>query len=110
MLLPQFSLKTVLLLVSACACFFLVAGQAYQGEAWAIGVTVAVSSLPVCFLVYAIFYGITAVVARVTGVQRLPAKTSQGGFQLGPDEHIEPAQPVDAAQDGGEAVALDAER
>ena len=90
MLLPQFSLRTTLAVLSACALVFLIAGQAYQGKAWAVGVTVALASVPVCLCVHALFYGLTAAVSRVIGVQKLPAKTSQGGMQFGPDEHMNP--------------------
>ena len=91
MLLPQFSLRTILLATTACTVLFLIARQAFQGEAWAVGVTIAVLSVPACLVVYALFYGLTLLVSRVVGVQRLPARTSQGGVQLGPDEHLPPS-------------------
>ena len=51
MLLPRYSLRTWLMLVSSCAVFFLVLGQAYQRQPWAIVVTVAVITLATALFV-----------------------------------------------------------
>ncbi len=89
MLLPRFSLKTILTLLSVSTVIFVVAGQAFQGKAWAAGVTIAVASIPVCLFVHAVFYGIIGLLARVISPQQVPALTSQGGIQRSPDEQVE---------------------
>ena len=91
MLIPQFSLRTTLKVLTACAVLFLIAGQAVQGHAWAVGVTVAVLSVLGTLVVHAVFYGLTAWLSRLIGVQQLPARTSQGGLQLSPDLRQPPA-------------------
>lgn len=101
MLLPRFSLRTILLILSGLAVVFLIAGEAFQGEPWAVAVTVAFASIPACLVVYALFYGFTLLVSRVIGAERLPARTSQGGVQLGPDEHLQP--PAERAMTNPEA-------
>ena len=95
MLLPRFSLKTILAVLSACTVIFVIAGQAYQGKAWAAGVTIALASIPICLLVHAMFYGIVGLFARVVSPQQVPARTSQGGIQRSPDEQVEPGKQAD---------------
>lgn len=65
MILPSFSIRTIMYVAAALAVVALVAGQAVDGTAWAICVTVAVGSLVVCWVVYALFYAIAAAFARV---------------------------------------------
>lgn len=90
MLLPRYSLKTILAVLSGCTVIFLIAGQAYQGEAWAGGVTIAVASVPICMLVHAMFYGLVVLLSRVIGTQQVPARTSQGGIQHSDEQHDQP--------------------
>ena len=97
MLIPQFSLRTTLKLVTICAVLFLISGRAVQGHAWAVGVMVAVLSVLGTLIVHAIFYGLTTWLSRILGVQQSPARTSQGGLQLSPDLCQPPA--AVAAQD-----------
>ena len=90
MLLPQFSLRTTLKALSACAVLFVVVRQAVLGQFWAIAVSCALLSVVVCFVFYALFYALTVGMSRVVGTQQLPARTSQGGLQLTTDEHQPP--------------------
>ncbi|CAK9037524.1 Uncharacterized protein SCF082_LOCUS22215 [Durusdinium trenchii] len=75
MLLPRYSIRTVLLLAILVAVVALVAGQAVQGAAWAQAVTVAVGSLAVLWLVFAVFYGMVALFALVTNNRSALAAT-----------------------------------
>ncbi|MCO6044539.1 hypothetical protein NG895_11540 [Aeoliella sp. ICT_H6.2] len=65
MLLPRYSIRTVLYVAILVAVVALIAGQAVQGAFWAQGVTVAVASLAVLWLVFALFYGMVAAFALI---------------------------------------------
>lgn len=65
MLLPRYSIRAVLYLAVIVALLALVAGQAVVGTTWAIGITIAVASLAVVWLVYVLFYGMVVGFARV---------------------------------------------
>ncbi len=93
MLIPQFSLRTTLQVLTVCAVLFLVAGQALAGKAWAVIVTVAVLSVLATLLVHGCFYLVAAALSKLTGTQQTPARTSQGGLQLSPDlQELPPRQ------------------
>lgn len=68
MLLPRYSIRTILYLALAVAVIGVVGRQAVNESAWAIAVLVAVGTMAICALTYASFYAIIAVFARVTGV------------------------------------------
>lgn len=91
MLIPQFSLRTSLWLISGCAVFFLTLGYATQGHGWAIVVSVAVVSLIVVLLFHAGLFVASSAVARMVGTEQLPARTSRGGVQFTPDEQAAPS-------------------
>lgn len=86
MLLPRYSLRTTLLLVSAFAVFSLVLAQAAQSEPWAVVVVVAVVSLGVIMLFHALVYLLCYGVTRLITAQQALARTSQGGLQAAPDQ------------------------
>lgn len=65
MILPRYSIRTILLLAIGVAVVALVAGQAVQGANWAIAVTVAVGSLLLTAMTYVVFYGMVAIFSRV---------------------------------------------
>lgn len=94
MLLPQFSLRTALKLLTASTVLFVIVRQAFLGTAWAVGISFVFLCVPFFFLTYAAFYGLTILMSRLIGVQRLPARTSQGGVQVSPDEHLQPGTEV----------------
>lgn len=81
MLIPRFSLRTSLILLTVCAFFFLVMGRATRGDAWAIVVTVAVLSVLFALIVQAMFYLLAKTFGKIVGAQISPARTSQGGIQ-----------------------------
>ncbi len=96
MLIPQFSLRTILKVITVCAVLFLIAGEALQGKAWAVAVTVGVLSVLATLAVHGCFFGLTAGLSRIIGAQQSPARTSQGGMQLSSDLQVPPPQPVSA--------------
>jgi hypothetical protein len=57
-LLPRFSIRSLLLIVTGCSLVFVVVGMAAQGRFWAWGVTVAMASLVLTALVHAALFGI----------------------------------------------------
>jgi hypothetical protein len=65
MLLPRFTIRTILIVVTICACAFVVVGMAVRGEQWAWGVTIALISLAVTGAVHAAWFGIVWSFARV---------------------------------------------
>ena len=94
MLIPQFSLRTTLKVVTVCALLFLIAGQALEGKAWAVAATVAVLSVLATLAVHGCFFGLTAGLSRIIGAQHSPARTSQGGLQISSDLQVPPRHPV----------------
>jgi hypothetical protein len=96
MLIPRFSLRTILKVITVCAVLFLIAGEALRGSAWAVAVTVGVLSVLATLAVHGCFFGLTAGMSRVIGAQQTPARTSQGGLQLSSDLQVPPAHSVSA--------------
>jgi hypothetical protein len=86
MLLPRYSLRTTLIGVSLCAVFFLIAGEALQGQVWAVVLSVATLSFFGMFVVHAAFYLLVYVLGKSIGVPMSPARTSHGGVQTSSDQ------------------------
>lgn len=100
MLLPRFSIRTLLAIVVAVAIASLFAGQAISGRTWAVGVTVALASVPVALAVHALFFLICSAMARVLGAQETVARTSRGGVER--SVSVAPrAEQLDAAPSAG---------
>ncbi len=91
MLLPQYSLRASLILVSSCALFFLVLGQAYRQQPWAIVIAVGVISLAVILVFHAITYLVAMALSLLVSAEQTPARTSRGGLQSTPDEQSPPS-------------------
>ena len=88
MLLPQFSLRRVLLIFTVCACFFLVLSLAIRGHAWALALSVAVASLLVAHLFHALFFVLVTFLGQLTGTDSDPARTSRGSIVSGANPRI----------------------
>lgn len=56
MLIPQFSLKSVLLIMAVLAVVSLIATQSLQGSYWALGVSMVMASLVASLAVYAALF------------------------------------------------------
>jgi hypothetical protein len=98
MLLPRFSIRTALVIVTVVAVISLFAGQALGGRAWALGLTVAVVSVPVALLVHAAFYCVAMWFARLLGPEDVIAYTSRGGVER---SSFAAPQPEAASTTGG---------
>jgi len=86
MLLPRYSLRTTLILMTVCAAFFFVVGMAYRGQAWAVVVSVAIVGALVALLSQAGFYVLLSLLSRLFGTEQTSARTSHGGVQANADE------------------------
>ena len=99
MLLPRYSLRTILKLLTASTVLFIVVRHAFLGSAWAVGIVIGFLSILCCLVTYAVLYGITLLMSRVIGSQALPARTSRGGLQVSPDEHMRPDRKTTVSTD-----------
>lgn len=81
MLLPRFSIRTLLAILTIVAVISLLAGQALGGRAWALGVTVAAVSAAFTLLVHAGFFIAASLLARWLGPSEIVARTSRGGVE-----------------------------
>ncbi len=81
MLLPRFSIRTALAILTGVAVLSLFAGQAWGGRAWALGLTVAVVSVPAALLVHAAFFALGSAFTRLLGPDEIVAHTSRGGIE-----------------------------
>lgn len=99
MLIPRFTIRTLLMILTGVAVASLFAGQAVSGRIWAVGVAVAIASVPVALVVHALFFAVGSGFARWLGPQEVVARTSRGGVErsaaapateLVPDTNISP--------------------
>jgi hypothetical protein len=81
MLLPRFSIRTLLAILTGVAVLSLFAGQAWGGRAWALGLTVAVLSVPVALMIHAAFFALGSAFTRLLGPDEIVAHTSRGGVE-----------------------------
>jgi hypothetical protein len=81
MLLPRFSIRTALAILTGVAVISLFAGQALGGRAWALGLTVAFATVPVALLVHAALFTLASSFGRVVGPEDVVAYTSRGGVE-----------------------------
>jgi hypothetical protein len=81
MLLPRYSIRTALAIVTVVAVLSLFAGQALGGRAWALGLTVAAASVPLALSVHAAFFALGSAFARLLGPEQVIARTSRGGVE-----------------------------
>jgi hypothetical protein len=88
MLLPRFSLRTMLLIAAGVAVASVFAGQAVGGRIWALGVTIGLVSIGAALLVQAAFFAVGSAVARWLGPQEIIARTSRGGLERTTANHV----------------------
>ncbi len=81
MLLPRFSIRTLLAILTGVAVLSLFAGQAWGGRAWAFGLTVAVLSVPAALLVHGAFFALGSAFTRLLEPDEIVAYTSHGGVE-----------------------------
>jgi hypothetical protein len=81
MLLPRFSIRTLLAILTGVAVLSLFAGQAVGGRAWALGLTVALLSIPAALLVHGAFFAVASAFGNFIGSKEVVAHTSRGGVE-----------------------------
>jgi hypothetical protein len=64
MLLPRFSIRTLLVMLTACAGVVWIIGMAYRGQNWALGASIGILSLGVVALVHAAWFGVIWLFAK----------------------------------------------
>ena len=65
MLLPRFSIRVLLILLTVCAFAFVIVGTAVRGQNWAWGVSIGLLSLVVTALVHAAWFGVMWLFAQM---------------------------------------------
>jgi hypothetical protein len=68
-LLPRFSIRALLWMVTICAVAFLIVGMAYRGQYWAWGVAIGLASLILTALVHAAWFGVAWLFARLASAR-----------------------------------------
>jgi hypothetical protein len=83
MLLPRFTIRTLLVLLTVCAAVFVMVGTAYRGQSWAWGVTIGIFSLLVTAIVHAVWFSLVKLMSRIFSTpaenSSLPAASSLRG-------------------------------
>lgn len=98
MLIPQFSIRSMLLLTAGCAVVFSVVGLALRGHYWAAGVSIGVLSLVAAFVVYALFFALVWGAALVSSPPRRGTAGQLASSQ--PHPQPEPAESDDPPAGG----------
>jgi hypothetical protein len=65
MLLPRFTIRTLLAILTASAVVFVMVGTAFRGQYWAWGVTIAIISCIITALSHVTWFGIVSYFVRV---------------------------------------------
>ena len=94
MLIPRFTIRWLLLLMTVSSFFFFILSFAFRGQAWAIAVSLSVGSLLLAFLGYGMVFGLAAAIASVRALLR-PAPPCDSPFATAepPAQIIPPEEP-----------------
>jgi hypothetical protein len=65
MLVPRFTIRTILAVMTGCAVLFVVIGIGAGGQTWAWGLVIGILSLGVTALVHAAWFGIVSFFSRL---------------------------------------------
>jgi hypothetical protein len=94
MLIPQFSIRSLLILTAVCGVACLILSLAIAGQAWAISVSVAIGSLFLMLLLYAVFFlAVWLVVAITARFRRKKIAISPFAQDTPPPQIIAPEEP-----------------
>jgi len=78
MLIPRFTIRTMLAVLTAGAVVFLLAGMAVRGETWAWGVTIGVLCVVVTALAHAAWFGLVWLFAQLPSSRRAVGDAAAG--------------------------------
>lgn len=81
MLIPQFSIRSMLLVTAACAGVFSIVALGVRGEAWAIAVSAAIGALALVMLLYGALFGLVWLISVVAATFRRRAEPGQSPFR-----------------------------
>jgi hypothetical protein len=101
MLVPRFTTRAVLIVVTLCAVLFLMIGLGMRGSLWAAGVAIAAASLMFMALVHAALFGLCYLVGRSAEKRRQAARRIAS-----PSQQSGQAPPGDAVRLSSFLVAL----
>jgi hypothetical protein len=101
MLLPRFTIRTLLAILTACAVVFVLVGTAFRGQYWAWGVTIAIISCIITALSHSAWFGIVWFFARI------PERRAAFSAVAAADLPLAPASPIGLANDRNEMIADD---
>ncbi len=94
MLIPKFSIRFLLGLMTAVAVFCLIASFAMQGQAWALALCLALGSLLSVFLSYALYFWLTLPLSLLDAALRGPPQpTSPFATDRPPPQILPPQEP-----------------
>ena len=99
-LIPQYSIRWLLAVMTAGAVVFSIFGLAVRGKPWAMGVSIAIVSLGVLFLAHALFFGLVwlfSLLSPATGASRAgksPFASAATSPLAGDDDKDTPAAPI----------------
>ena len=65
MLMPRFTIRAMIVMLTICAFVFVIAGLAVRGQHWAWGITIGIVSLAFTFLVHAAWFGLVWTLAQM---------------------------------------------
>ena len=68
MIIPRFSLRWLLALITVCGALSLVLSYAFQGQAWAIGFMVGLGSLAVIAALHAMAFSIAWLLSQLSSI------------------------------------------
>jgi hypothetical protein len=78
MLLPRFTIRALLVMLTICAFVFVIAGMAVRGQHWAWGVTIGILSVAFTLLIHAAWFGAVWMLAQMQSrKQEEPAGPSE---------------------------------
>jgi Na+/melibiose symporter-like transporter len=70
MLLPRFTIRALLVMITICAFVFVIAGMAVRGQHWAWGITIGILSLAFTMLVHAAWFSVVRMLAQMQSRQK----------------------------------------
>jgi Na+/melibiose symporter-like transporter len=70
MLLPRFTIRALLVMLTVCAFVFVIAGMAVRGQHWAWGITIGILSLAFTMLVHAAWFTVVRMLAQMQSRQK----------------------------------------
>jgi Na+/melibiose symporter-like transporter len=70
MLLPRFTIRALLVMLTICAFVFVIVGMAVRGQHWAWGITIGILSLAFTMLVHAAWFSVVRMLAQMQSRQK----------------------------------------